>query len=77
MIQRWKMSPNQSMVTEPDGEYVEYDDHLAAIEERDREIFTLRRLLREAEVKFLESSYKDGVIKPVNLMKRIKAALES
>ena len=33
MVERWKMSPNQSMVTEPDGDYVEYADHLAAIEE--------------------------------------------
>ncbi len=33
MVERWKMSPNQSMVTEPDGGYVEYDDHIAAIEE--------------------------------------------
>ena len=38
MVQRWKMSPNQSMVTEPDGGYVEYEDHLAAITEKDREI---------------------------------------
>ena len=33
MVQRWKMSPNQSMVTDPDGDWVEYSDHLAAIEE--------------------------------------------
>ena len=33
MVQRWKMSPNQSMVTEPDGGYVEYTDHIAAIKE--------------------------------------------
>ena len=38
MVQRWKMSPNQSMVTEPDGGYVEYDDHLAVVAEKDREI---------------------------------------
>ena len=38
MVQRWKMSPNQSMVTEPDGGYVEYEDHLAVVAEKDREI---------------------------------------
>lgn len=38
MLQRWKMSHNNSMVTEPDGEWVEYKDHLAAIAEKDREI---------------------------------------
>ena len=38
MTQRWKMSPNQSMVTDPDGDWVEYSDHLAAITEKDREI---------------------------------------
>ena len=38
MIQRWKISYNRSMVTEPDGEWVEYKDHLAAIAEKDREI---------------------------------------
>ena len=38
MIQRWKVSPNQSMVTEPDGEWVEYKDHISAMEERDRGI---------------------------------------
>jgi broad specificity phosphatase PhoE len=38
MTQRWKMSPNQSMVTDPDGDWVEYSDHLAAIAEKDREI---------------------------------------
>ena len=38
MVQRWKMSPNQSMVTDPDGDWVEYSDHLAAITEKDREI---------------------------------------
>ena len=42
MVQRWKMSPNQSMVTEPDGGYVEYEDHLAAIAEKDREIERLQ-----------------------------------
>ena len=46
MVQRWKMSPNQSMVTEPDGGYVEYDDHLAALEEKDKEI---ERLTEELE----------------------------
>ena len=38
MVQRWKMSPNQSMVTEPDGGYVEYEDHLAAIAGKNKEI---------------------------------------
>jgi len=38
MTQRWKMSPNQSMVTDPDGDWVEYSDHLAAIAEKDMEI---------------------------------------
>jgi hypothetical protein len=38
MIQRWKIFGNQAAaVTEPDhvllGEYVKYDDHLAAIKE--------------------------------------------
>ena len=42
MVQRWKMSPNQSMVTEPDGGYVEYEDHLAAIAEKNREIERLK-----------------------------------
>ena len=49
MVQRWKMSPNQSMVTEPDGGYVEYDDHLAAIEEKDREIERLNEQLAEKD----------------------------
>ena len=38
MIQRWKISYNRSMVTEPDGEWVEYKDHLAVVAEKDREI---------------------------------------
>ena len=42
MTQRWKMSPNQSMVTDPDGDWVEYSDHLAAITEKDREIERLQ-----------------------------------
>lgn len=42
MVQRWKMSPNQSMVTDPDGDWVEYSDHLAAIAEKDREIERLQ-----------------------------------
>ena len=33
MIQRYKMAPNQSMVTDPEGEWVEYTDHLAAVRE--------------------------------------------
>ena len=46
MIQRWEMSPNQSMVTDPKGEWVEYKDHLAAMEEKDKEI---ERLTEELE----------------------------
>ena len=46
MLQRWKMSHNNSMVTEPDGEWVEYKDHLAAIEEQDKEIERLRKALQ-------------------------------
>jgi hypothetical protein len=42
MTQRWKMSPNQSMVTDPDGDWVEYSDHLAALAEKDREIERLQ-----------------------------------
>ena len=42
MTQRWKMSPNQSMVTDPDGDWVEYSDHLAAITEKDKEIERLQ-----------------------------------
>ena len=42
MAQRWKMSPNQSMVTDPDGDWVEYSDHLAAIAEKNREIERLK-----------------------------------
>lgn len=42
MLQRWKMSHNNSMVTEPDGEWVEYKDHLAAIAEKDRTVTKLR-----------------------------------
>ena len=42
MTQRWNMSPNQSMVTDPDGDWVEYSDHLAAITEKDREIERLQ-----------------------------------
>ena len=49
MVQRWKMTYNNAMVTEPDGEYVEYDDHLAAIEERDREIERLNEQLAEKD----------------------------
>ena len=30
-MQRYKMAPNQSMVTDPDGGWVEYTDHLAAV----------------------------------------------
>ena len=45
MLQRWKMSHNNSMVTEPDGEWVEYKDHLAAIEEQDKEIEQLNEEL--------------------------------
>ena len=61
------------------GDEQAYPDREIAdiVAEKDREIARLRGLLREAEVKFLESSYKDGVIKPVNLMRRIKAALEA
>jgi predicted dithiol-disulfide oxidoreductase (DUF899 family) len=43
MLQRWKMSHNNSMVTEPDGEWVEYKDHLAAIAEKDKEIERLKK----------------------------------
>jgi predicted dithiol-disulfide oxidoreductase (DUF899 family) len=43
MIQRWKMSPNQSMVTDPDGDWVEYSDHLAAISMKDKEIERLKK----------------------------------
>jgi hypothetical protein len=42
MTQRWKMSPNQSMVTDPDGDWVEYSDHLAALTEKDKEIERLQ-----------------------------------
>ena len=43
MIQRWKIFGNQAAaVTEPDGDYVEYTDHLAAITEKDREIERLQ-----------------------------------
>ena len=42
MIQRYKMAPNQSMVTDPDGGWVEYTDHLAAVEEKDKEIERLQ-----------------------------------
>ena len=49
MVQRWKMSPNQSMVTEPDGGYVEYEDHLAAIAEKNREIERLNEQLAEKD----------------------------
>ena len=39
MIQRWKIYGNQAAaVTEPDGEYVLYEDHLAVVAEKDREI---------------------------------------
>jgi len=45
MIQRWKIYGNQAAaVTEPDGNYVEYADHLAAIAEKDKEIKRLQRL---------------------------------
>ena len=48
MLQRWKMSHNNSMVTEPDGEWVEYKDHLAVVAEKDREIERLKaELLKE------------------------------
>ena len=50
MLQRWKMSHNNSMVTEPDGEWVEYKDHLAAIAEKDNEIARLRN---SHEMKFV------------------------
>ena len=43
MLQRWKMSHNNSMVIEPDGEWVEYKDHLAAIAEKDKEIERLKK----------------------------------
>ena len=50
-----------------ESENVDFVRHLREIAdivaEKDREIARLRGLLREAEVKFLESSYKDGVIK--------------
>jgi hypothetical protein len=50
MTQRWKMSPNQSMVTDPDGDWVEYSDHLAAIAEKDREIERLKSLVADLTV---------------------------
>ena len=43
MIQRWKISYNRSMVTEPDGEWVEYKDHLAVVAEKDKEIEQLKQ----------------------------------
>ena len=51
MIQRWKVSPNQSMVTEPDGEWVEYKDHLAALEEKDKEIERLKETTIDVWIK--------------------------
>ena len=50
MVQRWKMSPNQSMVTDPDGDWVEYSDHLAAITEKDREIERLKAELKRIKL---------------------------
>ena len=48
MIQRWKIYGDQAAaVTEPDGDYVEYEDHLAAIAEKDREIERLKAALNE------------------------------
>ncbi len=49
MLQRWKMSHNNSMVTEPDGEWVEYKDHLAVVAEKDREIERLNEQLAEKD----------------------------
>ena len=49
MIKRWKMSHNNSMVTEPDGEWVEYKDHLAVVAEKDREIERLNEQLAEKD----------------------------
>jgi len=51
MLQRWKMSHNNSMVTEPDGEWVEYKDHLAAIAEKDREIERLKETTIDVWIK--------------------------
>jgi hypothetical protein len=51
MTQRWKMSPNQSMVTDPDGDWVEYSDHLAAITEKDKEIERLKETTIDVWIK--------------------------
>ena len=39
------------MVTEPDGEWVEYKDHLAAIAEKDREIERLKETTIDVWIK--------------------------
>ena len=54
MIQRWKIFGNQAAaVTAPDhvllGEHVKYDDHLAAITEKDKEIERLNEHLAEKD----------------------------
>ena len=51
MLQRWKMSHNNSMVTEPDGEWVEYKDHLAVVAEKDREIERLKETTIDVWIK--------------------------
>ena len=64
MIQRWKMSPNQAMVTEPDGEYVEYDDHIAECDGYMSELHdyerTVKRLRSELEEKDREIARLKG-----------------
>ena len=51
MIQRWKISYNRSMVTEPDGEWVEYKDHLAVVAEKDKEIERLKETTIDVWIK--------------------------
>ena len=67
MLQRWKMSHNNSMVTEPDGEWVEYKDHLAVVAEKDRVIIKLLDKidevsdLKDREIAVLRALLPDNV----------------
>ncbi len=65
MLQRWKMSHNNSMVTEPDGEWVEYKDHLAAIAEKDREIERLKETTIDVWIKVPKEDSDDSAMEDV------------